>query len=351
TAAFCGAVKLGGDVAWAAALDALAAAAVCLAWDLPNAKRLLHGLRREKGSPQAAGESPDAAPPQRISGTADAAEDRACDPTRCACDPTRSGRDDLAQISEHVSLVRPAPLWGSLIRHSIPLAIVACEINLITNVPRYVVESVLGPASLAIFASLMQLAGMGMIFVIAMGQAMSPRLARYYRQGNPREFLRLLGGVTAVSALLGVIPWLTVMSDWGPLVLQWLFREDMGRHHDMAIWITGSAVILYLTGPLGRALDTLLRFKTHVAIRTAALLLVLLLVPPMTRLHGLWGAAVGFTLSQAVLLPLYLFAIAYAWRHRDRTPSLRRKGVGRRIAEENVAETISGGMSETRRAA
>ncbi|NMC21298.1 MAG: hypothetical protein GYA33_12865, partial [Thermogutta sp.] len=47
TAAFCGAVKLGGDVAWAAALDALAAAAVCLAWDLPNAKRLLHGLRRE----------------------------------------------------------------------------------------------------------------------------------------------------------------------------------------------------------------------------------------------------------------------------------------------------------------
>ncbi len=59
---------------------------------------------------------------------------------------------------------------------------------------------------LAIFASLLQLAGMGMIFVMAMGQTMSPRLARYYRQGDHQGFLRLLSGVTAVSALLGIVP-------------------------------------------------------------------------------------------------------------------------------------------------
>jgi len=344
TAAFCGAVKLGGSVTWAAALDALAAVAVCLAWDLPNAKRLLHGLRREECSPPTADESSAAAPPERIERTGVSAEDETCEATACR-------KEDSARNAECVSLVRPTRLWGSLIRHSVPLAITAFEINLITSVPRYVVESLLGPASLAIFASLLQLAGMGMIFVMAMGQTMSPRLARYYRQGDHHGFLRLLSGVTAVSALLGVLPWLIVMSGWGPLVLQWLFREDMAQHQDMAIWVMGSAVILYLTGPLGRALDTLLRFKTHVAIRTTALFLVLLLVPRMTRLYGLWGAAVGFTLSQAVLLPLYIIAIAYAWRHRDRAPRLRRRSGAERLAEDDVAPSISGGAPKTRRAA
>lgn len=343
TAAFCGVIQLGGTVTWATAVDALSAVIVCLAWDLPNAKRLLHGLWRDEAVPHTADGSPGAASPQRRQGTDLSAEAE-------TWEATEPRRENPLRNAESVALVRPTRLWGSLIRHSVPLAITAFEINLITNVPRYVVESLLGPASLAIFASLLQLAGMGMIFVMAMGQTMSPRLARYYRQGDHHGFLRLLSGVTAVSALLGIVPWLIVMSGWGPRVLQWLFREDMARHQDMAVWVMGSAVILYLTGPLGRALDTLLRFKTHVAIRTAALLLVLVLVPPMTQRYGLWGAAVGFTLSQAVLLPLYMIAIAHAWRHRDQTPRIRRQSGTERVAQDDVAVTI-GDEPRTRRAA
>lgn len=336
-AAFVAAIRWSGDVAWATALDAVAAIAVCLAWDLPNAKRLLHGLRREESAMPIAksipvaesasftespfAESPNATSQGQFAATACYAED-AGEGTR-APDSARGESRDLER--ERVTFIGPKRVWGCLIRHSIPLAIVAFEINLITNVPRYVVESLLGAASLAVFASLLQLAGMGMIFVMAMGQTMSPRLARYYRRGDHRGFLRLLGGVTAVSALLGVIPWLITASPWGPFVLQWLFREDMARHWDMAVWVMGSAVLVYLTGPLGRALDTLLRFKTHVAIRSAALVLVLLLVPPLTRAYGLRGAAIGFTISQALLLPPYLAAIAHAWRHREPAPRLRRE--------------------------
>ncbi|GAB4129333.1 lipopolysaccharide biosynthesis protein [Thermopirellula anaerolimosa] len=345
-AAFCGAIHWGGTITLAAALDALAAVAVCLAWDLPNAQRLLRGLRREDDSAHTSGESADVASRKPSADTAALAEYRTHGSTVCRREALHGDRDQ-----EHVSFVRPTPVWGSLIRHSIPLAIVAFEINLITNVPRYVVESVLGPASLAIFASLLQLAGMGMIFVVAMGQTMSPRLARYYRQGDHRGFLRLLAGVTTVSALLGVVPWMIVISGWGPLVLQWLFRDDMARHWDMAVWVMGSAVILYLTGPLGRALDTLLRFKTHVAIRTTSLVLVLLLLPPMTRLYGLWGAAVGFTIAQGVMLPLYLIAIAHAWKHRQHAPRLRRESGEELRATSYGTETSDDSTAENRRAA
>lgn len=337
-AAFCAAIRWSGDVAWAAVLDAIAALAVCLAWDLPNAKRLLLGLRREESPDSDAKSFPDVesvlvSESVSLAESAGAASQGQCSETTCrAADaeeethaPDSSGGETRHRERERVAFIRPNRVWGCLIRHSIPLAIVAFEVNLLTNVPRYVVESLLGAAPLAVFASLLQLAGMGMIFVMAMGQTMSPRLARYYRQGDHRSFRRLLSGVTAVSALLGVIPWLITASPWGPLVLQWLFREDMARHWDVAVWVMGSAVLVYLTGPLGRALDTLLRFKTHVAIRSAALVLVLLLVPPMTRAYGLRGAAIGFAISQALLLPPYFAAIAYAWRHREASPRLRRE--------------------------
>ncbi len=367
-AAFCIVIALDGSVTWAVLVDALAALAVCLAYDLPNARCLLRGLAnharhgnevdhggtdRQRGSTES-----DVSGSLRnweIATTRESASVRESTVTRestisrgtvigwgseiaqgkatgaCSGGPAMArGLRDAFTVSdrtdrEQVRWVRPRRDWGQLVRHSLPLAIVALEINLITNAPRYVVETMLGTAALAIFASLMQLAGTGMIFVVALGQTSSPRLARYFRQGDHRRFFRLLGGMTAISGLLGGIPWMIVASGWGPPILRLLFRDDIAEHWDTAVWVMGAAVFLYLTGPLGRALDTLLRFKTHMAIRSASLILLLVTTPLLTRAYGLWGTAVAFSFSQVVLLPLYLFAIAHAWRHRGEVPRLRQE--------------------------
>ena len=87
---------------------------------------------------------------------------------------------------------------------SMPLGIVALLLSLRTNIPRYFVELYLGERDLGIFAAMAYVIVAGGTVVRALGQSASPRLARYYAQGNVAAFLKLLAKLLALGGLLAI---------------------------------------------------------------------------------------------------------------------------------------------------
>ena len=207
------------------------------------------------------------------------------------------------------------PRWnlktlGPLVWLALPLAIVATEVALFQNLPRYMVEYCLGLKALGVFYAIGIIVTAGFLLVASMGLSASPRLAKCFAEGNAAAFYRLL------FKLLGLVGGLGA----GGVVVMWLFatpllkfvyyrKPDIAAAADLAVWMMIFAAVMYLNGPLGRALDATRQFRTHLAIRTVGILLALELLPILIQSHGLIGAALAMIASAACLTGLYVAAI------------------------------------------
>ena len=67
--------------------------------------------------------------------------------------------------------------------------------------------------------------------------------------------------------------------------------------------------MLYLTGPLGRALNAMRRFWGQVATRCVGIALALALLPRMVGARGLAGAADAMAISSAVVAGLFFLNV------------------------------------------
>ena len=214
-----------------------------------------------------------------------------------------------------VTSVKPrwnAKTLGPLAWLALPLAIVATEIALFQNLPRYMIEHFLGLAPLGVFHAIGSIVTAGFLLVAAMGGSASPRLAKCFAEGNAAAFYRLLFRLLGLVGCLGaggvIVMWL-----FGSPLLEFVYRDpEIAKGAGLAVWMMIFAAVMYLNGPLGRALDATRQFRIHLAIRTTGILLSLILLPVLISWHGLTGAAVAMIVSASCLTGLYVAAIARA---------------------------------------
>src|SRR5439155_7334014 len=98
----------------------------------------------------------------------------------------------------------PATL-GRLASLTLPLGFVLSLLSLNGNVPRYFIARYLGERELGVFASIAYIPVVGMTLVTALGDAVSPRLSKYYAARNLPAFRGLLLKLSGVAAVLGAV--------------------------------------------------------------------------------------------------------------------------------------------------
>ena len=209
--------------------------------------------------------------------------------------------------------VRPrwhAPTMIRLARLTWPLGLVAMMISLFPNVPRYVVDYHLGKHALGVFASIAFLAIAGTMVVSALGQSASPRLAKHYAAGNLAGFCRLLGKLLGLVACLGA-GLVVLMALFGGPILRLFYGPEFARYADLSVWLMLSATMMFLGAPLGRAVDAMRRFKTHMAIRGVGIVVMAALLPGFVGTYGLKGAAAAMLISAAGLVVVYVSVIGW----------------------------------------
>ena len=175
---------------------------------------------------------------------------------------------------------------------ALPLGVILMIAALATSIPRYMVCHYLGEHALGVFASVTYLAVVGAKVVTAIGQSAAPRLAGYYAAENTAAYRRLLGKLLVLVAGLGAAVVLVIALLGGPF-LSLLYGPEFARYADLAVYLMLAGAVTYLTVPLGAALESMRRFKTHMVVRGLSILVLAALLPGLIGAYGLKGAAMA----------------------------------------------------------
>ncbi len=203
-------------------------------------------------------------------------------------------------------------LWVAL-----PLGAVLMLLSLAASLPRYAIEHSLGMAALGKFAAPASFMGVGATVVNALGQAATPRLARYFSQGNLAGFRRLAWQYTGIAFLLGVAG-IAVALAMGRWALGLLYGQAYAGSASLLVWLMGTALIANVAGALGYIITSAREFRAQAplfaVVAASAGVSAWALVPRM----GLEGAAVALGISSVVQGAGSLAILRGAWRGRSR---------------------------------
>ena len=219
-----------------------------------------------------------------------------------------------ARISRARSL---RPRWNAaigmrVIKLAFPLAVSAVLVSLQANVPRYFVESRLGPRELGYFAGMAYLMIVGARVVTALGESANPRLAAYHAARNARGFRALLSTNLVVGVALGV-GGLALALLFGRTVLTLLYKPEYATQSAAFDLLMFAAGIGYLASFLEYALTASHSFKLQPVVLAAAVAVSTAGCAMWVRDRGLLGAAMAMAVAAAVQLAGNAAAL---WRSR-----------------------------------
>lgn len=224
----------------------------------------------------------------------------------------------VLKVSPEGTSGTPRPRWdartlGKLAWLSLPLGVVMMLISLNTNIPRYFVERYWGERELGIFAAMAYLIVAGNTVVFALGQSASPRLAKYYAEGEKAAFQALLLKLVGIGALLGLLGVLVALVA-GREILTLLYTPEYGEHADVFVWVMVAAGAGYLASFLGYGMTAARYFNPQLPlfalVAGASALMCWLLVPD----NGLRGASMALIVAALVQMVSSSGVVAYAVR-------------------------------------
>jgi len=209
---------------------------------------------------------------------------------------------------------RSTPPYVRLAWLSLPLGLATASLSLTTSVPRYWISHRLGNTALGGFA----VAGSLMIglslLVGALSQAACPRLARHHATGNRRAFMRLLGRLSLWLAVVTLFS-VAMMAVAGHHLIGLLFGPAFVPYAAVATCLMLAAGLRNFSILLGRAITSMRRFRTGLALRLLGIAVLMAMLPGWIDWLGLLGAAWAVTLCWLITTLLSLAVVLYCIPH------------------------------------
>lgn len=179
---------------------------------------------------------------------------------------------------------------------SSPLGIVLALMSLNTNIPQYAIAYFKGEYDLGVYASLSYMIVACNVVVTALGEAITPRLARWHAGKKHKEFIRLLSKMVAmgmgISAFACLIGWL-----FGKQILTLLYSSNIAQEIELFRWLLVSTFLVFVSSFFWYAITATGKFKAQIPLFLCTVitnaLACLLLVPA----YGVLGAAMGTILA------------------------------------------------------
>jgi O-antigen/teichoic acid export membrane protein len=165
------------------------------------------------------------------------------------------------------------------------------------NVPRYILEAHSGQAELGMYAALAYFTALGGRVVVALGQAVTPRLGRYHAAGDQRRYGRMLVGLVGGAALVGLcsIAGAVLLGRW---VLTLFYGAAYARNLDLFVWLMVAAALEYVGVSLQMGLTASRELKAQVVMLAVSVAVVALCsawwVPSVGTVGAAWALALGW---------------------------------------------------------
>jgi O-antigen/teichoic acid export membrane protein len=201
----------------------------------------------------------------------------------------------------------------SLATVALPLGFVLMVVSLNSNVPRFILAKVSGTRELGVFAAVSYFMVAGSTVVNAVGQAISPMLARLHARGDAARYVRALQLYAGLAAVLGIVG---VVGAWlfGGAILQLIYSAEYSRQPALLTIVMSAAGVSYVASILGYGMTAGRCFKRQVplavSVAVATTSCALVLVPRFGATGAAWSLVCG-SAAQAIGSLLVL-----RWHHR-----------------------------------
>lgn len=190
-------------------------------------------------------------------------------------------------------------ILGRIIKLAFPLGIVMGIISLNTNIPRYAIEKYLGTRDLGIFAALAYTTVAVNMFIQALGQAVSPKLARCFAERDYLAFKITLKRVILINLVIGLTGVLVIFFG-GEWILSFIYTPDYAAYSRVFVVLMVSATLSGVASALGYGMTAARQFVWQVPLFLAVLVTTLsasfLLIPNFK----LYGAAMALIFAAIV---------------------------------------------------
>lgn len=207
-----------------------------------------------------------------------------------------------------------------LLVRALPLGLSSAVGSIQTNLPRYVIASLLGPAPLAVFAAISHIPLLGHLAVNAASQAALPLLANDVRQLRGSYQARLYGLVASTIGLGSAGFVLTIVL--GRWMLAGIYGPEYAEHASVLYWLMATAVVTFASVFLGTGTTARGRFGSQLAISTASLAVVAASLGPLVQRFGLNGAACALLIGAIVELAAYTVLTVRDFKREQPAPNL-----------------------------
>jgi O-antigen/teichoic acid export membrane protein len=155
--------------------------------------------------------------------------------------------------------IMPSIIWLGL-----PLGIACGIMSANSNMTRYFVEAYLGSEKLAYFGAMAYVVVGASQATMALGQAASPRLAKYYFS-NRKAYIRLLEKMLAVASVFAVVSVLFGIYLGKPF-LSIVYTPKYAEQQDVFVWLLVAAGGIMLASMLGYAMTAARHFKSQIPV-------------------------------------------------------------------------------------
>ncbi len=199
-----------------------------------------------------------------------------------------------------LTAVRPRLDWHRTPRLAwlaLPLGGVMALTSLTVNVPRYAVQTSLGPAGLGHFAAMGYLLAAASQVVIALGAAATPRLAREYT-ADRHAYRALVHRCLGVAIALGLVL-LAGVSTFGATILATLYAPEYAVSAGAFVWMALASAVGFVASVLGFAITAARRFHGQLAVAVLALGAAFASATLLVPLYGIVGAAWAVLTTEA----------------------------------------------------
>jgi O-antigen/teichoic acid export membrane protein len=211
----------------------------------------------------------------------------------------------LYDLRAAARLASVRPLFGlrplaSLARLACPLGFVMGLNSFTTSVPRYAIEASLGASALGHFAAIAYLFVAGNQPMLALGAAVTPRLARHF-VSDGRAYRALVRRTLAVAAGLGALGVVASVLAAGPFLVL-VYGREYGPDAPVIVWLAAAAAVGFVASGLGSSVTAARRFGPQLWIAAMAIVGCLVAASVLVPRFGLRGAAGAVLVTETIRL-------------------------------------------------
>jgi O-antigen/teichoic acid export membrane protein len=208
---------------------------------------------------------------------------------------------DLINARPFISLklrIKP-PMLIKLFRTCIPLSTVSAIGSIEGNMSNYLIQGFLGSEILGFYSSIANLITVGDTVVNSLGSATTPRLAKYYSDGDKKSFVKTVIRLITVSSGLGAVG-LILTAILGRGVLSLLYEPSYGEYWSIFLLLMIASCLRYMASCLNNSLTAARKLKIqpliNIAIIASTITFSIILIPS----RGIEGVAYTVIISSYI---------------------------------------------------